>query len=214
MKSIEVEIRGEISHLEVPQIQQALRKLGFRRVSSTKRVSVMSFGQVSPKGKAWRTDGAPTDVDVRCRVTNGKAEVVTKIGQTHASNRLEIAQAIPLKQLPVFAAMFASMGFFTKVGSKRTENYQKGKMLVSIVQSPSKITYVEMEILSDRKHEHAALQQLNTLAKELGIVIMKQKAFLDLCTRLTKQDDWEFHGTPRDMKRLEREVQLIKSDTK
>ena len=211
-KHIEAEIRSEIHKDQVPAITAHLRRLGFAHASSTKRTSVMSFGTVLSK-VAGRAHGSQrNEVDVRCRTTNGNAEVVAKIGDVEATNRIEIGQPIAVKDLPTFARMFATMGLYTKVGSKRTENYRRKSIVVSIVQSPSGITYLEIEKMSTRDHEKRDLAELNALAKKLQItVIASRKAFLELCDRLTTQDDWTFHGTPTDLKKLRAEIKRARS---
>lgn len=211
MKSIEVEIRAELSKQEVSQVEGGLKKLGFKLVSTTRRTSVMSFGITTAKGRGWNHHRSE-DVDVRCRVTNGKAEVVVKTGEAQLANRLELSSDVSMEQFYKFAAMFASTGLFTKVGSKMTKNYQKGPITSSIVQSPSGICYLEIEMMSTRKNEEKTLKRLHVLADSLNLrVIRTRKVFLELCERLTRIDDWEFRGTPQDLKRLKREIEKVGS---
>ena len=212
---IELEIRGEIPYRTIPAFTKRLLAAGFRHHSSTRRTSVMSFGATHGGGSGWKSAREPEEVDIRCRITNGKAEVVAKIGVTDAHNRIEIGQPVTLKELINFARMFGHMGFFTKVGSKVTENYQRKRTIVSIVHSPSKITYVEIEKMSTREQEAADLQELTILAKDLGLTpFPSRKAFLELCERLTKQDDWEFRGSDADIKRLQADIKKARSDKK
>ncbi|MDO8617439.1 MAG: hypothetical protein Q7N87_00900 [Candidatus Uhrbacteria bacterium] len=204
-KPIELEIRGEIRAKNIPAIGQRLRALGFREIEETRRTSVMSFGDVSPFESLH--DRTQTQVDIRCRITNGKAEVVGKIGKTHAANRLEISQPVTRDELFAFARLFGSMGFFTKVGSKVTKNFQKGSVIASLVKSPSGLAYIEIEKMTDRKREKRDLKKLQALAKQLSIKLWKsRKEFLDFCRLLTERDDWEFHGTPKDIERLKKEI--------
>lgn len=211
MKSIEVEIRAEIKPHDVGRVEKKLKTLGFKIASTTNRTSVMSFGMTDAQGRGWNKH-KKKDVDIRCRVTNGKAEVVVKTGETHLSNRLELSSDVSMEQFYQFAAMVASTGLFTKVGSKMTKNYKKGSVVVSIVQSPSGITYVEIERMSTRVLEKKTLNQLQELANALELhVIESRKAFLELCERLTRIDDWEFNGTPQDLKRLKKEIEKVGS---
>lgn len=205
---IELELRGEINFDEIPTFETRLRRLGFRKQAITRRVSVMSFGYTSPNKTGQRTP-PQTEIDLRCRVTNGKAEVVAKIGATHAANRLEITQPIRPRDLPNWARLFGSLGFFTKVGSKTTINYRRKDISIAIVQSPSRIVYIELEKMSNKQNEHKDLKELYALAKRLTLPLLKNRAaFLELCQRLTKQDDWEFHGTPKDLQRLKKEIKM------
>ncbi len=145
-------------------------------------------------------------VDIRCRITNGKAEVVLKVGQTHAANRLEIGHAVTLEQMITFGRMMAATGLFTKVGSKRNVNYGKGSITLSISQSPHGLAYLEIEKMTDREHETEDLETLHALAEKLDITIWNPKEFLTFCKRLTDEEDWEFAGTPQDIKKLKAEI--------
>ncbi len=209
---IELEIRGELKREEIPAFIKRLIKKCFRHHSTTRRTSVMSFGVTEATGRGWKVDKRE-EVDLRCRITNGKAEVVTKIGISDAPNRLEICQPVTLKEMLTFARMFGSMGFFTKVGSKVTRNYKKGRIVVSIAESRSGITYVEIEKMTDRQHENKDLDTLKKLAHDLELTLFpSREVFLELCTRLTKQDDWEFTGNDADLERLQKEIKMFKSD--
>ena len=213
-KSIEVEIRAELSKQDLIRVEKRLRSIGFKFVSTTRRTSVMSFGITSAKGRGWNHHKSE-DVDIRCRITNGRAEVVVKTGEAHIANRLELSTPVTIEQFYPFARMTASTGLFTKVGSKITKNYQKGLLTASIVQSRSGITYLEIEMMSNRKNEEKALKRLYALADHLGVqIIRSRKAFLELCERLTKIDDWGFRGTRTDLARLRKEIARVGSGKK
>ncbi|MSR85095.1 hypothetical protein EXS71_01485 [Candidatus Uhrbacteria bacterium] len=214
-KSIELEVRGEIKKTEIPGLEARLKALGFRSIGETRRTSVMSFGDVSMFDRDKKRHGGPsfTQVDNRCRITNSECEVVTKIGLTHASNRLEIGQQVDFKSFLTFAQMFASMGFFTKVGSKLTKNFQRKSISVALVQSPSGLAYIEIEKMTDRTQEKKDLKELTTLARQLEIKLWgTRKQFLDFCKKLTDRDDWQFRGTAKNLIRLKKEIRQAGSD--
>lgn len=206
MKSIEVEIRAEIPNAQISEIKTKLKSLGFRFIQSKRRTSLMAYGQVHAKGSGWNLKRYE-DVDLRARVTNGSAEVVAKIGQTSTHNRAEFSSDVSMEQFYEFACMIGHMGFFAKVGSKRHDDFRKGKIDVSIVQSPSGIAYIELEIMADRKGEAMAHARLKELAAKLHLKTLTHNAFLELCERLTKHDDWEFDGSIADLSRLKKEIQ-------
>lgn len=209
MHPIELEIRGEIPVRKIPSLMKKLLTLGFRRDTTTRRTSVMSFGTISCiKNDLGRKTGKTSDeVDVRCRITNGRAEIVGKLGTTHAASRVEIGIPIAPDDLPRFAQLFGAMPFFTKVGSKITENFTRNGITVSLVKSPSGLAYIEMEKMTTRKTEREDLSELRCLADALAVNIWKtRQAFLDFCNRLTERDDWIFTGTATDIKRLKLEI--------
>lgn len=209
---IELEIRGEVHASDIPALEQRLRRNRFTRLDTTRRTSVMSFGTVIGQGHHGGTH-AKERVDIRSRITNGHAEIVTKIGKADAHNRREIGHDADLEDMISFAQMFAAMGFFTKVGSRNTVNYTRKKITISIVTSVSGLAYVEIEKMSDPEHEERDHAELRQLSKTLEIPIWPtHKAFVGFCDKIMKQDDWMFSGSTQDAKRLRAEIRKIGSD--
>lgn len=205
-KDIEVELRGEIRVADIPKIEQTLRAHGFKIEKSYRRTMAMSFGWVQGNGERMQKS-APQWADLRCRMTNGKGEIMCKIGKASAHNRREISVPVNTQDFLRFAEMFGAMGFFTKVGTREAIAYRKGKIQVALVQSPSGLAYVELEIMSDRAHEKQDVAVLRALAKELGLTLWpSEKEFFAFCDKLTRRDDWRFKGTPADIKRLTRAI--------
>ena len=197
-------LRGEIRP-DFPRIRKQLSVLGFRRANATRRLSVMFFGVVHGYRKGGNT-GGKEHVDLRCRITNGDAEIVTKVGKD-VTSRLEIRRAVSHEDLVAFSQMFAAMGFFGKVGSKLTENFQHGSILISLVQSPSGLAYIELEKMTDQNNERKDRKELVRVARAIDVRIWKsQKEFRAFCDQLTTQDDWKYCGSPADVKRLKREI--------
>lgn len=210
---IELEIRAIINHETIPELRQKLIKQGFKPVSTTRRTMVMSFGTASASGLNW-DEGKKDEIDVRCRVTNGKAEVVAKIGRTSAANRVEVSVPVSIDDMLKFAQLFGAMPLFSKVGSRQTENFKKGTITASIVTAlPSKLSYIELERMTTREKESADLNVLQALAKELGVTLIKNHAeYLKFCDQLSKYDDWVFEGTAADLKKVKSDIKKTMSD--
>ncbi len=205
-KDIEVELRGEIRVAEIPVIGRKLRAAGFRLEKRYRRTMAMNFGYVQARGEKMGS-GKPQWADLRCRITNGDAEIMCKIGEGAAHNRREISVPVSKADFLRFAEMFGSMGFFTKVGTREAVTYRKGKTQIALIKSPSGLAYVELEIMSDRIREAKDLASLRALAKELGLTLWPgKKEFFAFCDKLTRHDDWRFTGTPKDLKRLAKEI--------
>jgi adenylate cyclase class IV len=175
---------------------------------------MMSFGTTSASGLNWGDQTVKDEVDVRCRVTNGKAEIVTKIGRVSAANRVEVSVPVSIDDMLKFTRLFGAMPFLSKVGSRYTENFKKGGTVVSLVASHSKkLCYIEIERMTTREKEQADLVILHAVAKDLGVEIWNaHQQFLDFSTRLTEQEDWIFKGTADDVKRMKAEIKKMKSD--
>lgn len=198
---IELEVRAEILPTDREQVARALERLGFVQKNSTRRTMLMSFGRISRI--AEDEDQGTAETDIRCRVTNGSAEVVVKIGGVHAHDRKEISTSIEVDVLPAFARVIGALNMFHKVGSRITTNYTRGEIVASIVASPSGIAYLELEKMSDETRAEQDRAELETLAHELKVTLLPgREAFIDLCNRLTEQDDWRFSGSEEEIVRF------------
>lgn len=173
---------------------------------------VMFFGTVSPSGRGWGKPSEKDEVDIRCRITNGEAEVVTKIGLTSAHNRREVSVPCTKKSMIEYARLFSAMPFHSKVSSRVTKNFVKGSLTVSLVKSiPDKFAYFEIEKITDREHEKNDLLRLHEVAENLGVELWKTHAqFIAYCDGL-KSVEWPFHGTGQDEKRLRDEITRVGS---
>lgn len=190
---IELELRAEIKSREIPKIKAALAKSG-KFSSQTKRLSVMLFGKTRSK-----------DRDIRVRITNGKSEVVIKSGALGSTDRIEVAQEINPQQFLGFVRIFMQLGFKAKVGERQTFNYIfPNNITVSLVLA-GKFSYVELEKMSSRKEVKNNTKLLVGAANTMGLRLIKSKAeFKELCERLSREVDWQFTGSKKEYKKLEK----------
>ncbi|MBP6945303.1 hypothetical protein KBD61_03490 [Patescibacteria group bacterium] len=203
---IELELRGELTSPQKDRVREALLKQGFAKKNETHRTMLMSFGIVGRI--AEDTDiAAPQETDIRCRITNGQAEIVVKLGGVHAHDRREISTPVSPETLAQFARVIGSLNMLHKVGSRFTENFVRDDITASIVSSKSGLAYLELEKMSDELHLKKDQQELNELAKTLDIPLWPDReAFIEFCTRLTNQDDWRFYGTEEDVRKFLLEI--------
>lgn len=203
---IELELRGECTDT-YDELKKKLDAAAEKeRVPSVveRRTFVAFFGTVGEQG-----------IDIRCRVTNGEAEVVAKVGAFHAHDRIEVSQNVSLEQMIGFAKMFVAMGFAdTKVCFRHQVHYRIADVDVALVRSQSGLAYVELERqVSDAKELDVEKVKLEILAKQLGITLWKTgEEFYAFCRRLTVKDDWQFVGSNEDITRLYRQIQETESD--
>ncbi len=190
MKTIELEVRAEVRLKDQEVLLAHLHRHG-KLINRTRRCSVMFFGHAA---------GNP--VDLRVRVTNGKAEVVVKKGALHAPNRVEFSQPVSKTDVVGLSKVFSLMGYEAKVGERVTANFDFGKDTIVSLAKADKIAYLEVERMTDKKHyEHDKRDVLGVLG-ELGYKPLMKAEFEDLCHRLTRRVDWKFKGSERDLKRL------------
>ncbi len=203
---IELELRGELTSSQIDHVRESLLKQGFTKKNETHRTMLMSFGII---GRIVEdTDiTTPQETDIRCRMTNGQAEVVVKLGGVHAHDRHEISTPVSQETLAQFARVIGSLNMLHKVGSRFTQNFVRDDITASIVSSRSGLAYLELEKMSDELHLEKDEQELNELAKTLDIHLWPDReAFIEFCTRLTNQDDWRFYGTEEDVERFVKET--------
>ncbi len=198
-KVVEVEIRAEIKRGDEEEFKRRIGKIGTLH-SHTKRLSVMFFGRAGTK-----------ETDVRVRVTNGKCEVVVKLGSFGSHDRIEMAQKISSSQFLGFVRIFSRFGFAMEVGERENFNYRlRNSVLVSLV-SAGTISYVELEKISSQSEAKQSNQLLRKLAEELGLQVLELKQFDELCGRLAEGVDWPFHDTEGEYAKL---VKLLSRYTK
>lgn len=203
---IELEVRGELHTADKDRVRANLLEQGFVKKDETRRTMLMSFGVIGriPEDEDYaKQNQQPQETDIRCRITNGQAEVVVKLGGVHAHDRSEISTPISPEVLGQFARVIGSLNMLHKIGSRTTENFVKDAITASIVSSKSDLAYLELEKISDEAHAEQDKQELMALAQSLQVVLWPDReAFIEFCTRLTKQDDWRFYGTEEDVKRF------------
>ena len=205
MHPIELEVRAEIQAREREEVAARLIQAGFIIQNVAHRTMLMSFGRIGRI--AEDEDRGTAETDIRCRITNGEAEVVVKIGGVHAHDRKEMSTPIQPAMLPAFARVIGALNMFHKVGSRVTTNYARERITASIVSSPSGLAYLELEKMSDETHAENDRKELTALAETLGVTLLADReAFMDFCTRLTKCDDWPFQGSESEIERFMKEA--------
>lgn len=206
---IELEVRAELAANEIERVRATLKELSFRATKQTRRTMLMSFGQVGRITEDDEMNGGFQETDIRCRITDGHAEIVVKLGGVHAHDRREISTLVSPAALAQFARVIGSLNMFHKVGSRITENFVREDITAAIVSSRSGLAYLELEKISDEEHADQDREELLKLADELEVSLLKDReTFMELCTRLTEQDDWRFDGSEEAVERFLQEAEV------
>jgi adenylate cyclase class IV len=154
-------------------------------------------------------------VDIRCRITSGKAEVVAKIGAFHAHDRTEVTQEVSQDQMMGFARIFAAMDFsHVKVGTRFQIHYHIDGVEVTLARGQSALAYAEFEVEAEYGSQlEEEKKKLEDLAASLGVSLWKTgEEFYAFCDRLTNEEDWEFTSSDADMARLREQIISTGSD--
>jgi adenylate cyclase class IV len=211
---IELELRGELHPTDTIHVRTALFEAGFHHRDTTKRTMLMSFGNVGRIAEDNPDHTPDQETDIRCRITNGEAEVVVKLGGLHTHNRQEISTLVSLEELANFARVVGAFNMLHKVGSRTTENFVRNDIVASIISSKSGLMFIELEKISDEDHAQADRQELTRLAHQLGVTLWPgREAFMEFCGRITQQDDWMFHGKEEEVQKFLAEIQQTGSGT-
>lgn len=191
-KTIEVELRAEILPADVERIKSKLNELGYL-LSSTKRLSVMYFGEIN---------GQKTDI--RVRITDGDCEIAAKFGSFDSHDRMELCQAINKNQFIGMVRMFSQFKFNTKIGERITHNYQLPNGVVASLVFAGNIAYVELERMSSEPEVSEGKLILQKIADKLNLKILDEHRFEALCQKLSKECDWPFNGSDEDYTKLQK----------
>lgn len=195
VKNIELEFRAEVPFKKYDHVLALLKKHG-KVISNTKRMSAMFFG---------KTDSA--SMDIRVRITNGKAELVIKKGDLHSPKRIEISQPIAKNQFMGMVKAVQLLGYRAEVAERQTVNLKLRNGIIASLVKAGKIVYLELEKLSSGKDLQQNEQQIISMIKELGLeksIINDKAQFDELCDRLSQTVDWPLTDSSKDVKKLER----------
>jgi len=194
-RSIELEWRAEILPRDYKRMRRKIEFLGSLH-SHTKRLSAMFFGKIKNR-----------KIDIRVRITNGKSEIVVKIGAFGSYDRIEISQDIDSSQFIGMVKIFSQFGFSVEIGERETFNYiLPNNIIVSLV-SAGRIAYIELEKMSSKSDLAKNNEQLKKIADQLGLkIIESEKKFNALCKRLSETVDWSFYCTNNEYAKLTRLV--------
>ncbi len=196
MKNIELEFRSEVSAKKFGQLLKILRGKCILE-THTKRLSIMFLGVISKNS-----------YDIRIRVNNKrKAEIVLKKGDFHAHDRVEIAYPILKKEIIPLSKIFQQFNFNQKVTERETFKFDLHDKINIALARANKISYIEIEKMSDRHSMRKDKRELLAVLKSIGIEPIKsRKEFDNLCNRLTKKADWIFRGSKEGYKKLESKI--------
>lgn len=211
---IELELRGELHPTDATRVRTALFEAGFHHRDTAKRTMLMSFGRVGRIAEDNHDNMPDQETDIRCRITNGQAEIVVKLGNLHAHNRQEVSTTVSVEELANFARVVGTFNMLHKVGSRTTENFVRNEIVASIISSKSGLMFIELEKISDEDHAQVDRQELTRLAHHLGVTLWPgREAFMEFCTRITEQDDWMFHGKEEEVWKFLEEARQTGSST-
>jgi len=190
-KSIEVELRAEVTMDDVESLKKRLSEIG-KVLSNTRRLSVMCFGKINEQ-----------KTDIRIRITNGECEIVAKFGSFSSHDRLELSQKIEKDQFFGMVKIFSQFKFDTEIGERETINYELPDGIVASLVLAGSIAYIELEKMSSDSDVFESKIKLQKLADDFNLQILDENKFDILCQKLSESVDWSFHGADDEYLKLE-----------
>lgn len=187
---IEVELRGKLPHFD--KTLKKFEEIG-EFVKKKKRVSMIYYRDEVPKDARDVKDEL---VDLRLRVTNGKAELVHKHGDWGAEeNRKEIGIPIKLEDFEKYVELLKCLGWFRGlIASTKSYVFNYKKIEFALVKIDTGHTYFEAEMMAE-KQELAEEKKIHirNVCKELGLEIYNEEEFIELINELNSHESRKFN---------------------
>ena len=196
MTNIEVEARGPLTKKQFQGLKRYLAKNG-RLLGRKTRLSLIYFRKRIPKNvNTIKND----PVDLRLRITNGRAAMVMKYGQWSGSDaRKEFEFPINKKQFGQAIEFLAALGWSKTVAyATDTSIYQYKNIEFAVVEIKGYGQVYEAEILvKNKKGVAPARKKIKAICSQLNLREYQQGEFEKQCNQInnTKKLQFDFSKT-------------------
>lgn len=181
----EVEARGKLT-VSTAEIVKIFKKLNAKFLGKTRRFSLIYL----------RNKGADKNnpVDLRIRVTNGKAEIILKYGKWGAfDSREEVSVPIFIKDFSNAVEMLRLIGWTHGVINVNDRYKFRYKGIEFVFVDNGVATYFEAERLTKTKGKIAEERKYITkICNELGVKPFSDVEFYDLIDKINKSKGGQF----------------------
>lgn len=187
-KDIEVEVRGPLTEVQYRQALSFLKENG-SFVESKNRVLLDYSTMLPEEGVAGRTR------DIRLRVTNGKPEIITKLGKWGGEeHRRELSIKTEVGSFDTLVETYAVLGY-TKamLCVRQTEVFDYKDVEFALVTVPGHSFYFEAErVVTGSEDVTEVKEHLNSICTELGLTLFTDQTFYDYIEMLNREANEEF----------------------
>lgn len=147
------------------------------------------------------------DYDIRVRTKGNGAEIVVKKGGYNSHRRIEFSQDISRKQFIGMVRLLLLFGFQCKIGERENTIFVLPDGAEATLVKAGPMFYIEIEKLSLPKNISKAKKEVLNWFEYFDLEpIRSEKTFWRLCKKLSKVADWNFYGTEKGFKKLERAI--------
>lgn len=182
-QNIEVEVRGRLTEEKYNELTQFFHKEG-KHIESKHRILVDYSTFLTGEGVKERTR------DIRLRITNGKPEIITKLGKWGGQeSRKEISIFTEEGSFDALVENYAVLGYTKGVLCIRnTEVFQYKDIEFALVEVPGHSLYYEAEVLvPNQQAAETAHEKLETVCRELDLSMFSSEEFYSYIEELNRE---------------------------
>lgn len=187
-QNIEVEVRGRLTGEAYEKFLNVLKKDG-AYIETKKRVLLDYPTFLTDEGVRERTR------DIRLRVTNGKPEIITKIGNWGGKeSRKELSVMTEIGSFDTLVETYAVLGYTKAVLCIRnTEVFLYKDIEFALVEVPNHSYYFEAEIIVSSENEiEGAHAKIETVCAEFDVELFDKNKFHEYIEELNRDANETF----------------------
>ena len=180
-KDIEVEISGPLSKEKNTELMDFFDKNG--KKTNVKHRVLIDYSTFLGDGLKNRKQ------DIRLRITNGKPEIIVKLGDWNSSNhRKELSVFTEAGSFDRLVQIYAALGYEKGMLCERTTQvYEYKGIEFALVEVPNHSFHYEAEIMSTEDDIDQAKKHIEDVCEELGLEIFTDQGYMDYIETLNKE---------------------------
>lgn len=180
-KDIEVEISGPLSKEKNAELMEFFDKNG--KKTNVKHRVLIDYSTFLGDGLKNRKK------DIRLRITNGKPEIIVKLGDWNSSNhRKELSVFTEAGSFDRLVQIYAALGYEKGMLCERTTQvYEYKDIEFALVEVPGHSFHYEAEIMSTEDGVDQAKKHIEDVCKELGLEIFTDQGYMDYIETLNEE---------------------------
>ena len=189
-QDIEIEIRGPLPQEKYESLKDFLEKNGTKK--GKKERVLIDYSSFLEKTLGERKK------DIRLRVTNGRPEIIVKLGAWSGSDsRRELSVITPEHTFDTLVEIFGAMGFIKGVLCVRnTLVYDYKGIEFALVEVPGHSYFYEAEkMASSNENSKEIMNKITQVCTELGISIFSDTEFFNYIEILNREANEVFDFT-------------------
>lgn len=180
-KDIEVEVSGPLKKEQNEKLISFFEQNGEKHAA--KHRVLIDYSTFLGEGLKNR------DKDIRLRITNGKPEIIVKLGLWNSNNhRKELSVFTEPGSFDRLVQIYAALGYKKGMLCERyTRVYVYKDIEFALVEVPGHSFHFEAEIMSDEKDVESSKKHIEEVCRELGLTIFTDQEYLDYIETLNKE---------------------------